>query len=224
MSEKIIRKYFAEPYGDSFWVYNNRVMLDDIPKLPLHQLLSHQRACDLGEQYRQFAGKSIALLIHEAILKDYGSVKGKKVLDLGCSIGHFALLMAEEGAEVTGVDYEPEKIEVANAFASIYKLRLKFVNDYIESFLQNAWFGMEYQAHALDQKLHDGTFDLVLMHNVYDRIPIERNTKALSQIVKLSKRLYTTINVDPTTWKDFSGWRLLIPKIYGVRDLIVFWK
>lgn len=235
MSEKqIIANYFAEPYGDSFFVYNNKVKLNDIPRLSFHELLSHSRAHDLGGQYRSFAGKSISMLIHEAVVEDFGGVRGKKVLDLGCSIGHFALLMAEEGADVTAVDYEPLKIEVVDAFAKLYGLKLRTVNMPIENYVSKKYISRWLVVDGLKLRTvntpienyvqTDEKYDLVLMHNVFDRLPIEHSRATLRLISSLTNRLYTTVKIDPLSWSDFDQSRLLIPKIYGVRDLLAFWR
>jgi ubiquinone/menaquinone biosynthesis C-methylase UbiE len=45
--------------------------------------------------------------------------KGLKVLDAGCGPGNFGLIMAKEGASVTGVDISPEAIEVAQKRATM---------------------------------------------------------------------------------------------------------
>lgn len=44
-----------------------------------------------------------------------GDVKGKRLLDVGCGAGYFSRLMAEAGAEVTGVDISPRMVEHARA-------------------------------------------------------------------------------------------------------------
>ena len=46
-----------------------------------------------------------------------GAVKGKRVLDVGCGSGRYAVRFALEGAEVTGVDVSESMLEVARARA-----------------------------------------------------------------------------------------------------------
>lgn len=50
---------------------------------------------------------------------------GKHVLDAGCGFGYYAVIMAERGAEVVGIDFAPRMIELAREFAS-GKQRLAF--------------------------------------------------------------------------------------------------
>lgn len=44
-----------------------------------------------------------------------GDVAGKRLLDVGCGTGYFARLMADAGADVTGIDISPRMIEHARA-------------------------------------------------------------------------------------------------------------
>lgn len=44
-----------------------------------------------------------------------GDVKGKRLLDVGCGAGYFSRLMADAGADVTGIDISPRMIEHARA-------------------------------------------------------------------------------------------------------------
>jgi tRNA (mo5U34)-methyltransferase len=48
----------------------------------------------------------------EPLLREYG-LRGRRVLDLGCNEGFFSFKAAESGAEVTGVDIDPLRIEKA---------------------------------------------------------------------------------------------------------------
>ncbi len=45
------------------------------------------------------------------ILLDKIPLKGKKLLDVGCGLGHFSLQAGELGAEVYGVDVGKKKID-----------------------------------------------------------------------------------------------------------------
>ena len=47
-------------------------------------------------------------------------VKGRRILDVGCSQGIVPLLLAREGCQVTGVDTSPQAIE--EAYAALRKL------------------------------------------------------------------------------------------------------
>jgi ubiquinone/menaquinone biosynthesis C-methylase UbiE len=59
-----------------------------------------------GDLNRQF-------LLNPAFDELIGEVKNKKVFDAGCGEGYLCRLLAERGAEVLGVDYSKNMIEVA---------------------------------------------------------------------------------------------------------------
>jgi 2-polyprenyl-3-methyl-5-hydroxy-6-metoxy-1,4-benzoquinol methylase len=199
---QIVQKYFSVPYGDRVFVYTNIVKLKEIPKHTFLDLLSHKRA---------IGGKSVAMAIHEAIKKHYGSLSGKKVLDIGSSIGHFSFMMAGENAQVTGVECIEEKVRVANAIARIRgRTNVKFVKAFIENYVKTV----------------KENFDLALMHNVFDYIPAEHNTEVLKRISQISKKLYSTVLIDPNFVlknSTYTNTKKLLNKIYGLRDLWAFW-
>lgn len=206
----VIRKYFQST-GGQFFIYNNLIKTDQLRDNTMHRLLSHENSLPLGGQYRPFDGKSISLLIHEAIRADFGDLTDKRVLDLGTSIGHYAVLMQEEGAYVTAIDSEQMKVDVLN---SIIKLRglpaIKTIKKRVEDYVDE----------------YSGKFDLILMHCVFDYIQPEKNTHVLMRLSEMSNRLYTTIHIDPQFILDntlHTQYRKLIPQIYGIRDLWAFW-
>ena len=51
-------------------------------------------------------------------LLDLDNVEGKRVLDIGCGAGQYAVLLAKKGAIVTGIDLSPVGIEVAKKTAA----------------------------------------------------------------------------------------------------------
>jgi SAM-dependent methyltransferase len=53
-----------------------------------------------------------------------GDVTNKRVLDLGCGSGAYALWFAGRGARVTGLDLSPEMIELARSKAAALNLQL----------------------------------------------------------------------------------------------------
>jgi len=202
MPIETLKNYVKVPYGDRIFVYTNIVTVEDIQNHTFLELLSHERALD---------GRSIAMAIHEAIKNHYGSLLHKKILDVGSSIGYFSFMMAREGANVTGVECLKEKVEVARAIGKIRKLPIKFIQAFIEDYVA-----------AVQEN-----FDLVLMHNVFDYIPIEHNTKVLRKLSEMSKSLYSTVLIDPNFVLENSKYtkaKKLLDKIYGSRDLWAFWR
>ncbi|OQX96826.1 MAG: hypothetical protein B6I20_13970 [Bacteroidetes bacterium 4572_117] len=58
-------------------------------------------------------------------LNDSGSLKGKKVLEIGCGTGSSTIALAEQGAIVTGVDLDEGALKVAEDRKNIYGLDME---------------------------------------------------------------------------------------------------
>ncbi|HEX9644416.1 MAG TPA: class I SAM-dependent methyltransferase [Acidimicrobiia bacterium] len=54
-----------------------------------------------------------------------GEVEGKRVLDLGCAVGHAAVALAERGAKVIGVDPSPERLARAREVADAHEVKIE---------------------------------------------------------------------------------------------------
>lgn len=237
---QVIQQYFDCPFGDRFFVYNNLITVNELQTHTWRDLLSHARSINLGGQYERYAGKSICMLTHEAVKNHYQkktgeSIRGKTVLDVGCSIGHFAGLMAEDGAKVTAIDVLKPKVDVASAIVTLRGLseNLKVIHGYIEDYM-----------YAVDEH-----FDLILMHNVFEGVSLKagqpigaaalqtatrkwakndtsRTASVVKRLSELSNLLYTTILVGPdyvVAHSNHTQYKLLLPKIYGKRSLWVLW-
>lgn len=85
-------------------------------------------------------------------LIDLNSLDGKEVLDIGCGIGQYSVLMAKKGAIVTGVELSPVGVRRAKEVAS--------ANDVSSA----CTFICGDITHV---ELPDDRFDVVLMHEVY---------------------------------------------------------
>ncbi|MEN4097661.1 MAG: METTL5 family protein [Methanobacteriaceae archaeon] len=80
-----------------------------------------------------------------------GDIKNKKVVDLGCGTGIFAIGAALLGArEVIGVDVDPEQREIAKLQASKIGVEIKFILEDVQNFtgsadtvIQNPPFGAQ---------------------------------------------------------------------------------
>jgi ubiquinone biosynthesis O-methyltransferase len=69
----------------------------------------------------------------EVILALVEPVFGKHVLDVGCGDGVMSARLAQEGAEVTGIDNDPRMLEGARRRASSAKIRPTFVGGSAEA-------------------------------------------------------------------------------------------
>ena len=61
----------------------------------------------------------------EADLRLLGSVEGKRVLDLGCGVGHNAVVLAKQGAKVIAVDPDARHLAVARERADEAEVRIE---------------------------------------------------------------------------------------------------
>lgn len=86
-------------------------------------------------------------------LAPFVNLQGKSVLDVGCGDGGLSIAFAEMGADVTGIDILPDRIERARIWASCRKEKIKFVHS---DFLSNSW--------------DDETFDVVVMNDVLEHV------------------------------------------------------
>lgn len=61
------------------------------------------------------------------VLSQLGSLKGKRILDLGCGAGEGAVYFALQGAESYAFDISPGMVEVARTLSQKYGVQVKFV-------------------------------------------------------------------------------------------------
>jgi 2-polyprenyl-3-methyl-5-hydroxy-6-metoxy-1,4-benzoquinol methylase len=66
----------------------------------------------------------------ELTMQACGDVRGKRILDVGCGSGRYAVALAEQGAEVLGIDFASNMLDLACALAEKRKVveRCRFVN------------------------------------------------------------------------------------------------
>lgn len=96
----------------------NQVFWDEIAPV-------HYKSYDI-EKLKQ--GKSLIDAIQK---KEMGDVKDKSLLHLQCHIGTDSLSWAVEGAQVTGVDFSKESINIANKLKKILDLKAQFIESNI---------------------------------------------------------------------------------------------
>ncbi len=71
---------------------------------------------------------------NENKLNIIGSVKNKKVLDLGCGGGQISIAFAKKGAKVTGIDLSDKHIEFAKKLAKKHKVKILFERGSFQKF------------------------------------------------------------------------------------------
>lgn len=83
------------------------------------------------------------------------SLRGKRVLDVGCGGGILSEAMARRGAQVTGIDLAPQTIEVAELHALESQLTIRYVREAAET----------HATHAA------GAYDIVACMEMLEHVP-----------------------------------------------------
>lgn len=156
---------------------------------------------DLGNGYNTSPNsnriKNAKKLFWNSILNIFGgTLKGRRVLDVGCNCGGFSFLAAEYGAEVVGIDAREENIEKANAIKSyISDNKIQFHVDNIENITEEKY----------------GTFDIVFLIGILYHLssPID----IFNRISKLAKKaifIETHLHYDANDQQeDIPSWWML---------------
>lgn len=102
-------------------------------------------------------------------LVESGRVKPCRAIDLGCGTGANAIYLAQQGFQVTGVDYAAAAIEKARARAADAGVEVDFVRDDLTNL----------------RHVH-GRFDFLLDYGVLDDIPPPRREPYLRNVLTLA--------------------------------------
>lgn len=147
----------------------------------------HAEAADRGV-YHQYT--DIDPVVRELL----GSVKGKKVIEIGCGNGYFSRMLAKRGAEVTALDVSSGMIAIAAAEEKKKPLGVVYLH-------RDA-------AHL--QGIKSGSFDLAVANMVFmDVVNIEVAIKEISRVLKPNGKLVFSI-LHPAfmfdgTWESIKG-------------------
>lgn len=154
MEDEFVKKYFKETAKDFDDIYDNK-----------------------GGLLKKFINRVLRKGMRERValtLQECSNSRNKTLLDIGCGSGRVALLLAEKGVKVTGIDYSSEMIDLANRYLKEYKtspntcLSVKYVCcDFMKDFDSNELF---------DITLALGVFDYVK-----DPIPLLRKMKSITK-------------------------------------------
>jgi 2-polyprenyl-6-hydroxyphenyl methylase/3-demethylubiquinone-9 3-methyltransferase len=122
----------------------------------------------------------------EYIESQTGSVKGKRILDIGCGGGILSELLAQKGATVTGIDASEAGIETAKLHLYESKLTIDYEACTVESYLEK----------------NPAPFDIIVCMEMLEHVPDPASIlKAAARLLKPSGILVTsTLNRTPTAF------------------------
>ncbi len=133
------------------------------------------------------------------LIKFATKYSGKRILDIGCSIGDYSQKLNNLGFNSVGVDYNPEYIE---------KARTKGVDAYVMD------------AYHLDFK--NGSFDTVLMFEILEHL--EKPKLALQEAKRVAKKNILITTPSFSKFKQLSGLRLTYYDVLEVDHVNFFAK
>ena len=84
-------------------------------------------------------------------IRECGKLAGKKVLDVGCGSGRVSFMLAKEGANVTGVDYSENMLNLAKNYQTKHGIsNVKFVHGDLEQFSPDEKFDISIALGVVD--------------------------------------------------------------------------
>lgn len=127
--------------------------------------------------------ESFVAMENKYILSKCGSLKGKKILDVGAGLGESSVYFAMQGAEVYYNDISPQMGEFANKLAERYGVKLHLLICPIE-----------------DLQLKEEFFDIVYCANVIHHIPVEDQDLWIQTMTISLKKGGKLFTIDPLAY------------------------
>lgn len=157
-------------------------------KLQRIRMAETEKFNEMGTDWWNPSGRMAALHMINEIRFQYfekkiGSLKGKKVLDVGCGGGLLSEEFAKKGAHVTGVDLSPVAIEAA--------LKHAREND----------LSIDYRNHALSE-VKERDFDIVICAEMLEHVD-DLQQMIIDSTMRLKEGghyLFETINKTTSAW------------------------
>jgi len=147
------------------------------------------------------------------ILEKVG-IKGKTVLDVGCSDGYFSLEMSKMGAHVVGIDPDPIRIKKANLAKEVLDVR-----------------GVCFEKSKLEDGF--GNYDVIVALGFLHRVPeLYRSLEIIANHAKIVILEFKTLE-DPRSIAEWKGGKTksnkfnglyFVPTIQCVKDIMSSWE
>ncbi len=166
--------------------------------------VNHSHSPIGSEQYfNEVEKKKYFVEPHIAEFADFGSWKGKKVLEIGCGIGTDTINFARAGAHVTAVDISSNSLDMAKQRAKLFNLthQIRFIQANVE---------------ILSEVMQPEQFDLIYSFGVLHHTPSP--IRAIGELKKFSGKgtILKIMVYNFYSWKVLSillanFWRLKSP-------------
>lgn len=147
---------------------------------------------------------------HIYFLDKMASLKGKKVLEIGCGTASSSIALAEQGAYVYGLDVDDTSLILAKERIALYKL-----DNQIELKLGNAT--------ELDKIYQEDYFDVVIFFASIEHMTYEERVLALAAAWKVLKKggALCILGTPNRLWM-FDSHTSMLPFYYWLPDEIAF--
>lgn len=147
--------------------------------------------------------------IHQTL----GNVQGKRILDLGCGLGEVSIFFALKGAKVTAIDLSRPMLDVVQALAKRYKVKVNTKQATVENL-------------TLSNKER---FDVVYVGNLFHHVDIEKTMVGILRVLKPNGVL---VSWDPVEYNPIINiYRRMATKVrshderpFRLSDIAVFRK
>jgi SAM-dependent methyltransferase len=112
-------------------------------------------------------GKTLRLDMVKSLLSNQ-HLEGKRVLDVGCGIGDLSFILSAHGAQVTGIELDPQKVARASSIAQRWHFeRLRFLVGDVRKLDQ------------MNLGQFDAIFCIALLEHVQDDVTLLRQLQAM---------------------------------------------
>ena len=120
-------------------------------------------------------------------IKERTSLKGKKVLDIGCGGGILTEALSEAGAEVIGIDASPKTIGVARSHANSVNSKATYFESTVEDFIS---------------KNQNDSFDVITCLEMLEHVPApDKIIESCCALLKDKGDIFlSTINRNPRSY------------------------
>lgn len=154
---------------------------------------------EMSPHYQKKYGKSLMFYERTVHLRLFGSLKGKRLLDLGCGGGQTSIFFVEQGAIVTGVDFSGKQIDFARALAREQQIEASFLQGSIEDLSQ---FG-------------DGSFDSVnSSHAIHYIEDLQRCFDEVFRVLKKGSKFVFSVSHPFNHIVDTENNQLIVKRSY----------